>query len=799
MGYAFGADIVLVINEILNARHSVTAHDVVALFAIATITGYVLCAFALLESAAPRCPPCLAERSTNYNNASGGVHLRGPALLATHWSSLRHWIESDEEISDPAFDAFGHDIVAERMVRRLTQDPASTMVLIGRRGSGKTSIRKLVERRLFEAGTTQAHGCLLVSVSLWPFDSIHSAARGILDAIVRTLATEVDVGHITGVPDEYVEAISYAEPSVAAALRLASPGRDPEAIIERIATVAQTIRRHVVVWIEDIERFTPQVSPTQSIPDSDRLGPIRSLLYLLDRCDALSVVVAAESIDCGIDLEKIARYVEHTPRLDPQDNWRIISFFRHQLRSPEHWPIIDPASASARQILDSPDDETLMGFALMDLGSRNPRRCLANSVPSPRLLKHALRFALDRWKQLAGEVDVDDVLVMSVIRSVSPVLFSFIDRNIDSLQHDHRPIGMDKEADEQRAALKDGLRRAAASVQDVAMQAALLQLVETVFPTLKASSHKKPQGFASDGPRDYWSRFSSCVRPSSRESDQEVLRSIQAWRKYSSKGLVEQVCDPQRGDPIVAFATLCEPHELIRLLREVTEAESARQRAAWPSSSPSGLISVRAMMNKVKVDTEILTCTIVDLVLSFGPSNLSLGYAFESWFAERAGGPPAILDQAQSARVRVALVEVLVQFSDEQLLIEALRGAEPYLLYWCSWGLDRIRKRQLGGLPFDGWEEVADVLLRAGRRDARIVVPQVLAFVVHEDVVGGEEPGSTQRVARFDAEIAERLFGCDHLARMLCEGCIHESWDSGTQAAYTATVNGLGLRRGQVP
>lgn len=105
-------------------------------------------------------------------------------LTALSFDQLRLWIDDDQPVEHPNQDRFGaHDEIAQRIAGRLRAwsigSPAPTIAVVGPMGSGKSTIRALVQHYL------QGDDSLRIAdLSLWSFADVEAAVRGILDCVV---------------------------------------------------------------------------------------------------------------------------------------------------------------------------------------------------------------------------------------------------------------------------------------------------------------------------------------------------------------------------------------------------------------------------------------------------------------------------------------------------------------------------------------------------------------------------------------------------------------------------------------
>jgi hypothetical protein len=249
-------------------------------------------------------------------------------LTRASFETLSGWLRTDDEIAKPSDDAFGHHPIAVRIANRLEQAARGalgrcpTFALVGELGSGKSSILKLVEHELQVRGALD-ESVLVVSASLWPFDSAEAAIRGILEEIERGFARITSVSSIAHAPTRYLKAIGKLDKRAEVVAEFLSPERTPNEALEAYGRLAHLVGVHVVIWIEDLDRFDGS-TPSQG----SRAAPIRALLYQLQRIERLSVVLASDNLNARVDLQKIARFVESIPVLDTSSAWPTISRFR---------------------------------------------------------------------------------------------------------------------------------------------------------------------------------------------------------------------------------------------------------------------------------------------------------------------------------------------------------------------------------------------------------------------------------------------------------------------------------------
>ncbi len=351
------------------------------------------------------------------------------------FEKLQIWFDDDNEINTPNDDQFGHNEIALRIVQRLATPPGqkpSSIALIGPLGSGKTSIGRLVKYHL-----SKQRDIRHIQLSLWQYHTPEAAVSGILNSLINELGNEVDTLSITGLPDAYLKAIEKSRSPFSGLAPLLGGIQQPEDILKKIGSITEATSITLVLWIEDLERYAGTGQEDCNDEQirwliAEKLDPLRALLYLLDKQDGISVVIADTSLNSRFDLQKIARYIEQIPTLGEKG---ILSTVK---------PLMDCHINSGQSTPSIPEAEKWLPESLEDM-EREIAINLTSPTPSlfsafttlcdtPRNLKMVLRLTHEMWEKLKREVDDDDLLLINLIRIMHPTLFSSIVDNIEKFQ-----------------------------------------------------------------------------------------------------------------------------------------------------------------------------------------------------------------------------------------------------------------------------------------------------------------------------------------------------------------------------
>ncbi|MCK4874069.1 MAG: hypothetical protein KAS72_15205 [Phycisphaerales bacterium] len=689
------------------------------------------------------------------------------------FNQLTEWLRDDREVEHPDDDRFEHKEVARRIADRLklSEDEAPTVAVVGPLGSGKSTIKCFVKHYLRENEKRRVE---IVDISLWPFDTPEAAVAGILRALVQALSKHVNVLSIAGLSDEYISTIEHVGGRWGAAARLLRSDGRPEAVAERLSRVAAMIDIRFILWIEDLERFAglhgsgggARLSGEQAaLRDAERLGAIRALLFQLDRCDSVSVVVSDSSLHTRFDVGKIARFVERLPRTKPTEVWRQIAILRTECLNGYPRTIIDPVGPKVRGELVPPEGPDAFAMRLRlhmptESGS-NIQQAVVLLLETPRALKSSLRVVLETWKQLAGEIDFDDVLVASVLREARPDVFALIDENIEVFRDEGwKPLASRTDKTDPNH-VQHELDSLVESEPSERLRAAVHAVIAFLFPAISGTSRnaraeERPQGVRRS---DYWERYMATPGVSDNESDQAALRAIEAWQAGEDNDLVARVLDNSRAGRIEAFSRQLGRQNMCRLLKEVAHAVRHQPDVTWNAEHYApGISNIWGICQRRPPPEDVLLATLLELTRELVPIHLPLAWNINWLFAgdRQNNDAPELLNNEEMRvtawREVVSVLKASFSPDGEDNLFAALRDGYPLVLYYVAWGPKQVHSGRREGEPFEGWAAFSDVLLSLAKKHPNVGVPVIAAFITR----GGTRSsmGGTRRMARLLPSIA---------------------------------------------
>lgn len=713
-----------------------------------------------------------ADAKYNFGIASlGALFLPGAAFIVTwlistsrkkpsddaEWKSdptelavatLEEWWRNDEPVASPERDLFGHRHIARRMGLRLALSGAPAQALVGMLGAGKTTIRELVSRYLATHSTQPSVD--LICVELWPYETPRAAVEGILTAVTEAFANDVQTSQLTGLPARYGELITKLTGVSKWIPHAIEPKPEPPfALLEEFDRVAIAIGKRYVLWVEDLERFAAgHANAPGDSSELERLAPIRALLSGLDRLCAITIVTATTDLYRRFDLEKIARYIENVPQIDMRNVRRILSQVRQEWLAADD--IIHCFKEDQRErlgwdgprSLEDPEsarlEATWVGNSIATFA-----RAVAALATSPRVLKQGLLRADEAWKALRGEIDVDDLLALSLLRAASPSAFAIVDKYISSFRgerpHD-RVDPLTKFEDELMALEID------ARIKEAAMY-----IVRHVF----RDGRNKPQGLASNNHADYWNRFQTIPELAEGSRDQDVLRELRA---ADDGPVIDRLNDAKRASAVQDFASLIDNQRLVKLLAATIQRELKSDPSNWQEGHAVAIVRIWDMASRRRGEPEFLRMLAVELERGIDLAvsvNLALVHQLIYWFTTSSEDVSQLFDEntRNSIKARAFAAVVDCYAGKGELLARNLKGSKPGLLRWICFDMRETTAGSVGR-PFDGWERFVPTVIEALKLVPEVMTVQIATLITRPS----RRPGQSDKWV-FDREECYLLFG----------------------------------------
>jgi hypothetical protein len=711
------------------------------------------------------------------------------------FESIRAWIADDTEVKSVGADRFRFSDIARRIADRLGRTgEAPTIAVVGPRGSGKSTLAELTRAELRESHPNVR----LVRVSLWPFDSAEAAVRGVLRKLIDELGEHAPTTALSGLSDDYAFAVEKAAGPLAGLGRLLRGVPEPDRTVNRLGDIASAVGIKLVLWVEDSERFGGGVSPEASAASEraqERLGPVHALLHLLDRCPAVSVIVADTSLSTRIDVSKIARFVERMPTLKVEQVWGVIEKVRGACLG--GWPreMIDPAQRTHRDAMRLAAVARPLTIAQRD-GQKetvkveiNIAQAMCHAASNPRALKSVLRLAVEQWEVLCGEVDFDSLLLLAVLRVQHPTCYAIIDSDLAAFRGNWptarpRPPGV---SDEKTLARMKAYHESI----DIADSHALHRIVADLFPRsapkaseIAWSETVNPQGFAAVLHRDYWALCASQGPIDPNSSDQAMLKAIKDWKERRDGGLPKLMCDSTSATQASSFALQFSLDELLRLTEDVAKLLELQPALQWNSlrdeiSISNPLATLSHIVRQLQPAPGELYEPIRDIIVNMIPTDLTVASVIDISFATNKFYAYPLLREAQRPELRASVIQALAKECSKpnayEWLADALRSSPPgsppwegssWIIRWLVWGVPEHGPDQPLEPPMGDWDVIAGSLVKLAESKPELGVPLcvVLFTSVQDKRSTRQGPGAMQQdvltwTGHVFEDAAARLFG----------------------------------------
>ena len=277
-----------------------------------------------------------------------------------------------------------------------------------------------------------------------------------------------------------------------------------------------------------------------SSPDTDGVLQPRKSMTMLDLL-AMEPAKAAPIPERN-HLSKLSEHIERIPRLSTEAVRTVLGITRdHYLDAFAFNRPAKPGRDRDRLDLLRADDGGLLRH-VRQLHDRDVCDTMRDLIETPRRLKHVVRRVARVWEKLYGEVDVDDLIALSVLRECCPSAFNFLLANIDGLRN------RSDEFNKRPEAAKRDWETLIGADPTAAMAVPLIQVLGLEqLRTVSHSSWDVPQGIQHDEPTDYFQRLMAEQLAPGELQDQTVLSDIESWLQSRSQQLVDRLSGAEDG------------------------------------------------------------------------------------------------------------------------------------------------------------------------------------------------------------------------------------------------------------
>ncbi len=658
------------------------------------------------------------------------------------WREIEAWIGGGERpITGSERDLFQHRRIAARIARSVVADRRH-VALLGRFGSGKSSILNLVTAQLAQSPETW----VIADFDVWAVPNPDDVPRLALNRIVSALDDYVDTIQFRSLPLAY-QRLASAEPTgrLSAALGLESAADSIE-LLDGLSKVVETIGAHVLLIVQDVERAGEGFDTRH----------LQRLLWALRNTKGIQFILSVDPDHAPLDFPKLCDTVEVVPSIEVEHVARILTIAYGHWRT--KFSDIDP-HPNRRD-----GDKLRLGHALAGgmidymrrTGRDTPLDALVSLLDTPRSLKHVLRRVDHAWHNLHGEVELDDIVIVSALRHGAEPVYRFLLADIDAARHE--PDDMFPRT----KAVKDEWTRVLAEVPNGAAAQRLVDLlgVEQLAKDTIRTGTESPQGVQESEPVDYFRRIAAEEISPSELRDQSVLRDIDQWKASRSGALLGQLVAASDADEEYArvwehFSDRHTDAELMELVSQLVANIKERDGSAAAADHRALIALWRRCNRRLRRNEHVewLRALILDAI----PVSLHLTNGLFYYWTGNYG----IVDGAAKSEIRRSIVDTVratINTGDD--LASVLTSDHPYLIgrLITQTGVDPSLA------AFEAWRDHLPALLIDGaKRHPETLLPELANLAGDEQsgivAAGGEYPPIFANRYGMDRARMTALFG----------------------------------------
>ncbi|MCY3733511.1 MAG: hypothetical protein OXG42_04460, partial [Chloroflexi bacterium] len=373
-------------------------------------------------------------------------------------------------------------------------------------------------------------------------------------------------------------------------------------------------------------------------------------------------------------------------------------------------------------------------------------------LQTPRALKHVLRRVDRVWRSLHGEVDLDDVFILTVLRETASPVYDFLISHIDVARLEP------SELVPQTMTVADSWRQLLDGQPDAQATQRVVDLlgIARVADSQPQGATASPQGVHQDGAVDYFRRIVAEQLDAEEVRDQAVLRDTDRWREDRAPAMVDElVAATAAVDGYVQvwehFSDRCSEEELVELTSAVAQCVLQRDGSAASAEHPALLALWRRCNRRLSADRY------ADWLLEIVMDGLSVSLHFANGFYYYWTGARGIVGDQQRSRIRAAVVAgVRQQIRSGAVLAARLCRGYP-------WDVGRlIRQGGSAIADFASWRDHLGPILAEGTEiEPELVLPEVANLIATDASTNsvGADPPVFVNPYHIDRERSDALFG----------------------------------------
>ena len=595
--------------------------------------------------------------------------------MGDRWPAEVQWILDEKPIEAVKEDRFGYKSMVYRLASMVEQNTCQSFGLTGSHGSGKTSVLKMVEEELRKRGNKH----WFVFVGGWGRTD-ENVSASVLEAIVDRLHEEgVEALSLLTWPADYMREILGDSSFLTRTIRCCvQDQQNSVTVLQRLDPVLDAIAKRVVVVVEDVDRNTSGDGMDTLCHLLDDFRHTRNVSFFF---------LKSEETKTGIDFHRLCEHTEMMPRIVPD----VLA------------ELLDQAMCAAKK---AASEKLLLQADRLDIKRLVVRRQVGENIldgnvvwsalctlaHTPRSLKHALRRTMRVWQELAGEVDLLELLLWALLREGCPEGYDYLRKNIQELRQMPSGIAVDEKK-------MEPVRRVGKQIEELELSSAqekALKIVLTImgfnvsinkdecfyasinshFSYARNNIPAASQTLSKGEPTDYFDRLEAGVLDDREISDQHILREMQRYVQDRSGVLPANAAEFNLwAKKIVQFEGLFSTDRLFDLIEDHIEALGGRLKGRARDQSP-GFMELRELWRKRGDAHEKLGGRLETILLKALDCSLELAHDVYYWYVSRS-------DSDVKSRIRNRWIEELRRRVERRLdyLSGAMDAENPLSLF----------------------------------------------------------------------------------------------------------------------
>ena len=696
------------------------------------------------------------KQSVETDQQSTTLKERSHQIGSKAWTddNLTRWLAREEPIKDRTEDFLGLEDRVPRILEALYSKEQKTVGISGKYGTGKSSLISLLEKAAEHSiGDVRLW---FVKVSCWGFLDSTAAQEAVLKQVVTTMREKVDVWDIRSIPNDYIKAISSAHSAAEIVLSFLRPPSEPLDHLKRLSPILNDTHARLVIVIEDVDRSGSGFD----------FSHIQALLYRFREVDSVSFIITADTNRTSIDFAKLCDHQEdlqHMPEPIVKD---VVETIRTRLLS-SHSEDVEPVQRPAT--LWPSRQNVLRWSNAFNSIYQHPTLPLTRLLGTPRILKSSMRRLSLAWQNLHGEVNFDELLYVTALRTAAPTAFDYLLTNYEDIKRistqnsQSSSAGVNKKPDTTLARLNDRWKAVCqrSEFDDIAVERIIQEVLPqfgTIFGVDRRGRSPGMQKIHDKGPSNYWQRIVSEGLQQHEFRDQIVLRAIRnADTQHGSlDGLASQLLNSTEfSDRFEHFG------KKFGQLFELTETLYNNIRRQYGRNARDDVPGFHELFNLAE-GSEIFHAhpdlggwAIGEIKRSLPQHIRFAGDIYHRWIAAR------YTDLIMLRKARAAMVYGLkngLTKPGSPSICDCLDENDPYCLFHFLTPYDSNRSRYAPHSSDKVWKWLSTYLVNACHECPDRILPQILiVFIAPNDHVGGKN----MITYNFDLKRLDSFFGPD--------------------------------------